>query len=198
MIAFDPVTGSVLVPDLGMDAVVVHRLRDGSLECEQMVHFPAGSGPRHLAFHPSGSACYVVEELTNVLATLIRTDSGFELTDRVSTLPAGTAGGLASTVRVTANGEHLFVSNRGSDTIATFKVENTLRPTLSAVTSAGGRTPRDMALSIDGLFLFVANQDSDQIMQFAVDASARLRSLRTVAAATPVCVLAPLNVEEGK
>lgn len=57
MVAFDPRTGDVLVPDLGMDAVVVHVLRpDGTLGERPRARIDAvpGDGPRHLVFHPDG------------------------------------------------------------------------------------------------------------------------------------------------
>lgn len=189
MVTFDPMTGRVVVPDLGTDTVHFHHFHDGMLEPGQAVHLAPGSGPRHLAFHPSGSACYVIGELSNTLSTLLRTDSGFVLADCVSTLPPGTSGGMAGAVRTTPGGETVLVSNRGSDTIATFSIDTRLRPAPVGFTDSGGRTPRDMALSADGSVLLVANQDSDQVVRFQVDTRGGLRELSRIQAVSPVSVL---------
>ena len=57
MAVSDPVTGTVLVTDLGADAVLAYRLdAAGGLTLDDAVRLPTvpGAGPRHLAFHPGG------------------------------------------------------------------------------------------------------------------------------------------------
>lgn len=189
MITFDPMTDCVVVPDLGTDTVHFHHFHDGALEPGETVRLAPGTGPRHLAFHPSGSACYVVGELSNTLSTLLRTETGFVLADCASTLPPGTVGGMAGSVRTTPGGETVVVSNRGSNTIATFTIDSQLRPEPVGFTDSGGRTPRDMVLNIDGSVLLVANQDSDQVVCFDVDIRGQLREFSRIQAVSPVSVL---------
>lgn len=91
-ILFDPVTGDLLVPDLGLDAVVVYRLGDnGALteRSEARIKTAPGAGPRHLAFHPDGRHLLVLNELDNTLMVLRRKGEQFEQVQVVSTLPAG-------------------------------------------------------------------------------------------------------------
>ena len=67
MIAIDPVTGDILVSDLGSNTVFVYALdRDGRLAAKTSVNLDAvpGAGPRHLAFHPDGRHLFVVDNST--------------------------------------------------------------------------------------------------------------------------------------
>ena len=55
MITSDPVTGDILVADLGSDTILVYSLGDeGRLtpKTASNVNAVPGAGPRHLAFHP--------------------------------------------------------------------------------------------------------------------------------------------------
>ena len=91
MIASDPVTGDILVSDLGSDTVFVYALdRDGRLAAKTSANLEAvpGAGPRHLAFHPDGRHLFVVNELDSTVCALRREDDHFTLTDRVPTRPA--------------------------------------------------------------------------------------------------------------
>ena len=92
MIASDPVTGDILVSDLGSDTVFVYALdRDGRLAAKTSVNLEAvpGAGPRHLAFHPDGRHLFIVNELDSTVCALRRDDDRFVVTDGASTRPEG-------------------------------------------------------------------------------------------------------------
>ena len=75
MIMFDPGSGDVLVPDLGVDAILFYQLSDEGKLTERpgrRIAAASGAGPRHLAFHPLGAYLLVVNELDNTLAALRR------------------------------------------------------------------------------------------------------------------------------
>jgi 6-phosphogluconolactonase len=196
MIMFDPVTGAVLVPDLGIDAVLCYELSDeGKLSEAPDRRIPAapGAGPRHLAFHPAGGYLLVVNELDNTIVALRRLGDGFVPTDVASTLPDGFHGhSQAAAIRVSPSGRSVLVSNRGadSDTIALLRFDasaGTLEP--AGFTPAGGREPRDFIFSPDGRYLIVAAQDTDFLMTMEFDEEpARLRSLSSTQVPTPVCL----------
>ena len=106
MIASDPVTGDILVSDLGSDTVFVYALdRGGRLAAKASANLEAvpGSGPRHLAFHPDGRHLFIVNELDSTVCALRRDDDRFVVTDRMPTRsPRGAAGqNLAGAIRVT-------------------------------------------------------------------------------------------------
>ena len=195
MIASDPVSGAVLVADLGSDAVMIYtldgtgRLRPGGVT--RLAAAP-GAGPRHLAFHPDGQHLFVVNELDNTVCVLRREGDRFTGTDRVSTLPAAASGqSLAAAIRVTPSGRYVLVSNRGHDSVAVLRFD----PGASALTLLGhagtpGRCPRDLVVTPDGRHVIVACQDSDLLATYRFDdGTGRLSILTSTTAPTPVCLV---------
>jgi len=134
---------------------------------------PAGSGPRHLAWHPSGKIVYSINELSNTLNTYMWDGNGnlSPLQENLSTLPAGFKGTSgAGEVLVDAAGKFLYGSNRGNDNI----VICSINPSSSLLTVVGwvhtlGRTPRHFNFDPSGNFIHVGNQDSANIVTFKVD-----------------------------
>lgn len=193
-ILFDPVTGQVLVPDLGLDAVLFYKLDSGGQLTElrqKRIQVKPGAGPRHLAFHPDQQHLLLLNELDSTLVLLRRDGEAFVTMDTKSTLPADFTGhNQTSEVRVSASGRFVYASNRGLDSIAIFSLDaksGTLE--LQAIEPSRGHEPRDFIQTPDGSFLLVANQDSNNIVTFAVDETApSLTYLSTVAAPTPVCL----------
>jgi 6-phosphogluconolactonase len=194
-ILFDPVTGNVLVPDLGMDAVLLYSLDEAGHLTElrgNRIDLAPGAGPRHLAFHPDQDHLFLLNELDNTLLVLRREGEGFVITDSKSTLPEQFSGhNQTSEVRVAASGRHVFVSNRGHDSIAVFAFDAASGTVaLKTVEPTRGLEPRDFIQTPDGLHLLVANQDSDTIVTFAVDESIpSLTLVSTQVVQTPVCLL---------
>jgi 6-phosphogluconolactonase len=195
MIASDPVTGDILVSDLGSDAVFAYALdRDGRLAAKASVNLDAvpGAGPRHLAFHTGGRHLFVVNELDSTVCALRRDDDHFVPTDRVPTRAAGAAGqNLAGAIRVTPSGRHVLVSNRGDDSLAVLRFD----PDASTLSEVGitpdvGECPRDFIVTPDGRHVIVAGQDNDRLASYRFDDEAgALRLLHTAVAPTPVCLL---------
>jgi 6-phosphogluconolactonase len=198
MIAFDPVTGQLLVPDLGVDVV---RVFDFSVN-GQLSPVPAatlrvapGAGPRQLAFHPDGDALFVLNELNNTLLAARRSDGRFRWTASVSTLTPHSSGhAYSGSVRVLPSGEHVLASVRGpgGDHVAMFRYDVTVGSlTLVHVEPSGGRVPRDMTLIDEGRLLLVANQDSDRIVLMRIDEDdASIATIASIDAPSPVCVVA--------
>lgn len=195
MTASDPVTGDILVADLGSDTVFSYTLDSaGRLTPRTCAHVPAapGAGPRHLAFHPDTRHLFLVNELDSTVCVLRRDGDRFAVTDRVPTLPAGADGvNLAGAIRVSPSGRHVLVSNRGHDSLAVLRFDPaaaSLSP--AGITPAAVRCPRDFILSPDGRHVIVAGQDSDQIACFGFDDdAAALRLLHTAVAPTPACLV---------
>ncbi len=181
--------GEAFVADLGLDRVFRCRIdpETGRLEDTGAgLALPAGSGPRHLAFGPS--AVYVVCELSNQVAVFRREGEGFVLKQLVSTLPPDFTGqSKAAAVKLAR--DLLFVSNRGHDSAAVFRVlaDGLLRPL--PIVSTGGRSPRDLA--VFGDFLAAANQDSDSVTLLRIDwTSGRLEPTGIFARTPSPCCLA--------
>jgi 6-phosphogluconolactonase len=195
-VELDPVTGLLLVADLGRDTVSGYALDEaGQLTPvpEAVVTLPPGTGPRHLAFSPDAGHLYLVGELTSTVTVLTRVPgtAGFRIAASHSTLrPGHTGDNLAAAIRITVSGRLLFVSNRGDDSIAVFRVDPADGSlTLAAVEPALGQCPRDLRLSPDGRHLLAACQDKGGVQVFAVDEDAATLAHRHQALVpTPVCL----------
>ncbi len=196
MVIFDPRTGDLLVPDLGIDAVRVYTLtQSGELVGQPDRRLPVarGAGPRHLAFHPAGDFLFVVNELDNTLVALRRDEDGFVVTSTVSTLPKGfSAHSQAAAVRVSPAGRWALVSNRGaeSDSVAVVSFDEANGSLeLVHMHPTSGREPRELIFIGDGRRVVVANQDTDSLVVFAFDdATGRLQDLSLTSVPTPVCL----------
>jgi 6-phosphogluconolactonase len=198
--AFDPTGRHVLVTDKGIDQVVVYTLdvSQGRLvpNVPPFGRIHAGAAPRHLAFGRGGGMVYVNGEADMTLAacTYDAISGELEEVQMVSTLPEGerSSGWSTAEVEVAPSGEFVYVSNRGHDTIASFRIDSQSgRLTPLGHVSSGGKTPRHFAIHPSGQWLYVANQDSDTIVQFDLDAgTGRLRPTgREASVGAPVCLL---------
>ncbi|MCE0540626.1 lactonase family protein [Kineosporia rhizophila] len=193
MVAFSPAGPELLVVDLGIDAVLVYRIENERLVPAGRIDCPPGSGPRHLAFHPSGDTFFLVGELDNSLTTFRRTESGFVAVGSVSLLPDDTEEpSSAAAVRVDPSGELVFASNRGHDSVSVFRHGPGDALSLIASVPVRGRAPRDVALTPDGQYLLAANQNSHSVTVFSVDPQAQgaevLSFVREHHVPTPVCL----------
>lgn len=194
---FGPDGVTLFVPDLGLDEIRSYRLGADRLEIAAVTKLPTGSGPRHLAFHPSGEYAFVVREHDSTL-TLVRHQGGVLVPlGSVPLLPHPGGKNAAAAVRVAPSGRFIYASNRdlqgaGNDGIAVFRFDapsETL--TRTSFTPSGGHLPRDFALTPDGRLLVAAHQGSDRLVSFWVDeASGALTPTgETLELYQPVCVL---------
>jgi 6-phosphogluconolactonase (cycloisomerase 2 family) len=194
---FDPSGRFVLVPDKGLDRIFVFRFENGQLTpaATPFAVTREGAGPRHLAFHPRKDLAYVVNELDSTVTTY-RFDpktGALEPLQLLSSLPSTfTGNSRASEIAVDAEGHTLYASNRGHDSIASFRIDadTGLLQFLGADPSQG-RTPRFFAIAPGGHRMFILNEDSDTVVPFAVDpVTGRLASSSAIVrTGSPVCML---------
>ena len=152
MVAFDPGSGDVLVPDLGIDAVIVYTLTEhGELvehrgghraHTRRRASAPRISSRRRLSLYR--------QRLDNTLVSLGRNGEKFVPVSTTSTLPAGFDGhSQAAAIRVSPSGNWVLVSNRGvaSDSVAVVRFdvdEGTLE--LAGLQSTYGREAASLSL----------------------------------------------------
>ncbi|HEX5414107.1 MAG TPA: lactonase family protein [Chloroflexota bacterium] len=196
---FDLAGRFALVCDLGLDRVFVYRFdaNNGKLipNDPPWATTPPGSGPRHLAVHPSGRFVFVINEIDSTLSSFRYDPEHGVLTtlENVSTIPEGFVGepytpdvqvgaaasrppvvgtNFASDVHVASSGRFVYGSNRGHDSIVIYGFdEATARLSLVGHQSTFGRTPRTFTIDPSGSLMFVPNQGSDNIVSFYVDAA---------------------------
>jgi 6-phosphogluconolactonase len=183
--------------DLGTDKIMIFRFdsRSGKLLPNEQpwVQVKPGSGPRHLAFHPSGNYLFVLNELNSTVTAFARDlrKGSLKGLQTLTTLPADFSGtNSGADIHVSPDGRFLYSSNRGHDSIALFMIDP--RGGLTAVghESTRGMTPRNFAIDPTGAFLLAANQKSDNIVVFRRDRkTGRLAATdHMVEVPAPVCL----------
>ena len=197
-IAFDPSGRFVIVPDRNLDKIHVYKFdaASGRLTGNDppSVASRPWAGPRHIAFHPSASFAYVVNE-TDSTVTAHRWNASRGVLDPFQVIAATPAGfsdeNTGAEIAVSPSGKFVYASNRGHDSIAIFSVD----PADGALELVGwestqGKTPRFFTLDSSGGMLYAANQDSDSIVFFSVDEkSGKLTATgQRVETGTPTCI----------
>ncbi|WP_127585499.1 lactonase family protein [Paenibacillus koleovorans] len=192
----DPADRYALVPDLGLDRILVYKLdlANGKLLPHSEAYLEPGAGPRHFAYHPSQRYGYVINELDSTVAAFAYDGEAGTLRklQTVSTLPDGYEGSSAcADIHISADGRYLYGSNRGHDSIVVYRIDESAGTlTLVEHTSTRGGHPRNFALSPDGRFLLAANRDGNNVVTFARDAeTGRLQPTgHELKLSKPVCV----------
>ena len=184
-------------PDLGADRVFVYRFdaAQGTLEPHGAAPLDPGSGPRHIAFHPSGKYLYVINELLSTVAVFSYDAAKGTLApiQTVSALPAGFSGtSFTAEVAVSPDGRFVYGSNRGDDSLAVFRVDGATGR-LAAVGHApvGGKTPRHFTIDPTGRYILVGHQGSGTIAVLRLDPSTGMPTPvgAPVKVDKPVCLL---------
>lgn len=202
-VEFDLSGRFILIPDKGCDRVRICTLDpQGKLAEVGAGTARDGSGPRHVALHPSNRYAYVINEIDSTVTAYRfdpanRTLTPFQV---LSSLPDTATGNyFASEIAVSRDGRYVYASNRsaaapfdsGEDTIATFAIDPASgRLAARGWSSTGGRIPRFFALSSDGKSMFVGNEFTHTIVRLAIDRNG-LPTGGTVVARTgsPTCIL---------
>ncbi|WP_010254745.1 lactonase family protein [Treponema primitia] len=154
-----------------------------------------GAGPRHGIFDPTGTHGYSINELASTVDVLKYNQSTgiFEELQNISALPEGIAGlnSIAAAIKISPDGNFVYTSNRGHDSIAVFKRDAASGAlTLTGCIPSGGKTPRDFSIDPSGNFLLVCNQDSNTMAVFRINrATGDLVKLFAYPVPTPVCVI---------
>ncbi|HYH16494.1 MAG TPA: lactonase family protein [Flavisolibacter sp.] len=193
---FSPDNKYLFVPDLGIDQIVVYgfNAKTGMIKPKKNhIKVTAGSGPRHLDFHPSGKWAYLAQELSGTV-TVFKHEKGNLVEQQViSMLPADYSGAATSAdIHVSPNGKFLYASNRNtSNTIAIFKI-NPADGSLELVghQSTMGKAPRNFNFDPTGKLLLVANQETNNIVIFNVNSDTGLLTYsgKQIEVPNPVCI----------
>lgn len=178
-INFSADSTQAFVADLGLDKIVIYdvdpKLGTMTLSKQGSLKTPAGGGPRHFCFTPSGNLAVTNLEITSQVA-LLRYDPAkktLELGPVLSSLPAGVTVKNNSTAEclVHPNGKFCYVSNRGHNSIAIFQIDSDGGGlTASGHQSTEGEIPRGFGIDPSGKFIVVANQKTGNIVSLRIDA----------------------------
>lgn len=174
-VLFSPDNRYLLATDLGLDKIFVYKFDPSTGAISRgpdPVSVAAGSGPRHMAFHPNGQTLYVINEMASTVAVFHydAASGGLDPLQVVTTLPDGfMEPNLAAEIAVNAAGTVLYASNRGRDALALFSID-ARRSVIAPMehVSSLGHTPRSFTFDPTGQYLIVANQNSNNLVVFRV------------------------------
>lgn len=183
--------------DLGLDKVLIYKFDAGkgtlTPNDPPAGICPKGGGPRHFAFHPNGKFAYVCEETTSAVTAFAYDAEKGALTElhTISTLPTKVEGNSTAEVQVHPSGKFVYVSNRGHNSIAIFRVD----PQSGKLTAAGHQgkdinVPRNFGIDPRGKWMVVCSQAGDHVGVFKIDQeSGSLHPTDTkIEVGSPVCV----------
>jgi len=192
-LVLDPFEGGniAFVPDLGRDCVRQYRYEreEGTFTALNEIPSATGEGPhgpRYIEFHSELEIAYVVNELSSIVSVFkynreavrktldenLSSCDSLELIQEISTVPEGYTGhNTCGRVTVEKSGNFVLVSNRGHDSITSYRInhEDNGKLTLVGIYKTLGKTPRHFQLNHSGELLCAANQDSDTVAMFYFD-----------------------------
>ena len=185
----------MFIADLGLDRVYSYRFDAAKPSITPFdtpfVNTHAGAGPRRLQMSPDGKFLYVDHETDSEVSVFAIDGGNLKELQVIGTLPQGvTVQNTTAEIIISADGRHLYVSNRGHDSIAIFGIDRASgRLTHKENVPSGGRIPRNIRFDPTGNWFFAANETGGNLTEFKVDkASGHL---------TPTGVTAPITTPGG-
>ena len=182
---FSPDKKYILSCDLGIDKIFVY---DRALKLISTVDTPAGAGARHLVFSRDGRFVYVISEMGAAIHTYEWSDGSLAHISDTSLLPDGTTVGKGSAIRLSADGKMLYVTERATENIFVFSVDNERLDLLQRI-DCRGTEPRDLLLIDNGNFAVCANQFGNDCSMFKVRIDGTLEYLSSLKIEAPLCLL---------
>ena len=191
-VGFTPDKRFLYSVDLGADKVVMYHYDRGVLleDKDYTLNILPGSGPRHMIFSHDGRFAYLVNEIANNIMVFQYNEGLFSLIQSIRCVPRHFKGfSSAAAIRMTSSGEHLFVSNRGHDSIAMYRVNKETGKLALLYMVHTAKDPRDFNI-IDDQYLIICCQNDNklQVMTFDEDNEKLLLSDSEFEIPAPVCV----------
>lgn len=171
----------ILCTDLGLDTIFIY---DINLNEKFTVKVPDCSGARHLCFSNDGKYLYCVNELSNDVSVFEWNDGKPFLKDTYSAIPAFSGVSTAAAIRI--NGDYLYISNRGADTISRFRIFCDKLKLLEN-TYCGGKGPRDFDM-IDN-YIICTNENSNDVTVLKLENGKPILLDANIKIGSPLCVI---------
>ena len=149
--------------DLGIDAVDFYDLKDNQLVHLARYQMEKGFGTRHIVFSNDGKFMFIVGELSSQInvAKLNEDSWEFENIATYKTIPEDfTEHNGAAAILISKDNKFIYVTNRGNDSIAVFKILNDGHLYLVQRISVFGSFPRDFNWDPKQNYLVCANQNT--------------------------------------
>lgn len=184
----------MIVCDLGTDKVYTYEVsEEGKLSEKTHLEVAPGTGPRHLVFHPTLGVAYLFGELSSeVLVLNYESETGeFTVAQTLASIPSDhTEFNSGAAIRISNDGKFVYASNRGHNSIVTYKTDDAGKLALVDYTPTEGDFPRDFNLDPSEQYLIVGHQNSDNLTLFERDTDSGILTLlqKDVYAPEVVCV----------
>jgi 6-phosphogluconolactonase len=153
---------------------------------------PDGSGPRHIALARSNDVAYICGEIDSTV-NVVKFDLAKGVSESVqslSTLPEPVNGNSTAECILHPSGKYVYVSNRGHNSVAVFKVGGDGKLTAAGHITGNIKTPRNFNVDPTGKWMLIASQDADKIGAFEIDLTTGMakETKSVVTVGNPVCV----------
>jgi 6-phosphogluconolactonase len=198
---FSPDGAFALVPDLGLDGIVIYRTdpQHAAIHPHGFAASEPGGGARHMRFSPNGRFIYLVNELSSTLS-IFAWDAANGAANLLETVPAldknvmdAEAMNAAAEVLVHPSGEFLYYSNRGNDSVSVFRTNpDTGAARVIQTQPIRGAFPRHIALSPCAKWLLAAGADSNSVSAHRIDPQTGKLTFQTRCVTNvpnPICIL---------
>ena len=153
---------------------------------------PPGDGPRHFHFHPNGRWLYSIQEEGSTVVRFDYDTATGLLTSRqtLSTLPAPVKGNSTAECVLHPSGKFVYVSNRGHNSVAVFKVGDDKRLTAAGHITGDIKIPRNFNIDPSGKWMLIASQDGHKVGVWELNPKTGLgkETGEAVKVGSPVCV----------
>ncbi|MDO4937559.1 MAG: lactonase family protein [Sutterellaceae bacterium] len=166
----------VAVPDLGNDRVYLYALDESQTDARRAIdlkksssyQMDAGTGPRHICFHPNGKYAYLLSEFSGRITVFSYRDARFTQIQSVMSDPYDAQG--SADIHVSPDGKFLYATHRlKNDGIVAFAVDENNGTLTRLFDHPTEKFPRAFTFSPDGRFILVACRDGNCIQVFARD-----------------------------
>lgn len=174
---FSPDNRLMAIADKGLDKVWLFALDQQRWKLKAhpqvAVDLAKGAGPRHMVWSENGKFLYVINELSNTVNVIGYNKGKEQFTNlqTISTLPENyQETSFCADIHLTPDGNFLYGSNRGHDSVAGFAVDKKtgLLKTIG-IAKGNGEFPRNFAIAPNGKYLYLANQNTSNITTFRIN-----------------------------
>lgn len=185
--------------DNGIDQIKIYRVTSqDKLKLEGVIHCKRLSGPKKMIFSADGKFAYILYELDNTVEVYSYEANGktpvFEKVQTISTTSDNVdrAHDAASGICMRSDGEYLFTSTAGDDTVAMYKVDKkTGLLEKKFALPISGEYPKFITLFPDDQHIACVNNESNSITTFKIDYEKNILVMkgRPIEVDTPNCIL---------
>lgn len=127
-----------------------------------------GTGPRHIAYHPSHPIAYIIGERNGTINVVRYSTEGLSHA-QTAHLPDQQEAFQAADIHITPDGRFLYASEKATSTLHLFNVQPDGTIVFEQHFATENR-PRGFAITADGNYLVAAGQFSHHIASYRIDA----------------------------